>query len=123
MSKMTAYQFTKYQNDRTHLLKAKGYDIDTVAFMIDYNNPGKNYFRDTAEYEDAKDVFYEVTSSCDKDEAIHWMQYFMLNAIAYGYTKDLNWRTYFMAAYDIFISLTDGKYTASDKQAKFAQTC
>ena len=57
-------------------------------------------------YLDAKDWFIETTMSCDQSEAIRWMQYYMSNAIAYGIqTKDLDWRTKFLAAYDLFNSL------------------
>ena len=102
---MNAYEFTRFEADKVNTLKAKGYDIDTVAYLIDYNNPDKNYFRDTKEYQEAQDVFYELTMSCNLKERIGWMKRWMLNAIAYGFSKDLNWRAFFMAAYDIHSNL------------------
>jgi hypothetical protein len=58
---MTAYEFTRFEADRTHLLKVKGYDIDTIAFQIDYSNPGKDCFRDTKEYAEHEMTFRDVT--------------------------------------------------------------
>ena len=103
---MTAYEFTRFDADITHTLKAKGYDVDVVAMQIDRSNPGKECFRNTSEYKDANDTFIELTMSCEKSEAIWWMGRWMLNAMAYGrQMKDLNWMAFFMAAYDIRKSL------------------
>lgn len=121
---MNAYEFTRFEADRTYRLKAQGYDIDVVAMQIDYNNPDKNYFRGTDEYEEAKHMFIEVTMSCNQQECIQWMEYFMLNAIAYGLdVRELNWRAYFMAAYDLYNSLSGREYRQkqTEEMLRFTQ--
>lgn len=103
---MTAYQFTRFEADRVHTLKARGFDIDIIKMQIGLSNPNKNFFRNTKEYKDAQNTYYDLTMSCSKEEAIEWMCRWMLNAIAYAsQTKDLNWRVFFMAAYDIHAAL------------------
>ena len=103
---MTAYEFTRFEADRTYLLKAKGYDIDVIAMKIDLANLSRNCFRDTVEYANAQDVFYDLTMSCNDKEALRWLGHWMLNAIAYAsQTKDLDWRIFFIAAYDIYNSI------------------
>lgn len=98
---MTGYEFTRFESDFTSKQKASSYDAGTVAFQIKQSNPGVD-FKNDPDYKDAKDWFIETTMSCDRDEAINWMNYYMANAIAYGIqTKNLDWRTKFLAAYDI----------------------
>lgn len=120
---MTGYEFTRFDADFTSNMKARAYDASTVAFQIEYNNPGIN-FREDEDYKDAEHWFIDSTMSCDEDEAINWMKYYMVNAIAYGIqTKNLDWRTKFLAAWDIFNDLTKGGYAMSKEQAKFLQRC
>lgn len=120
---MTGYEFTRFEANFMSKQKAQCYDASTVAFQIEYNNPTID-FRNDADYEDAKNWFIDTTMSCDKKEAINWMTYYMANAIAYGIeTKNLDWRTKFLAAWDLFNSLTKGHYAMNNKQAKFLQTC
>ncbi len=120
---MTGYEFTRFEADFTSKTKSQAYDASTVAFQIGYNNPGVD-FRQDSDYADAKDWFCDSTMSCDKKEAINWMKYYMANAIAYGIqTKNLDWRTKFLAAWDLFNELTDGVYAISDKAARFIQNC
>lgn len=104
---MTGYEFTRFEANFTTKLKIKNFafDIKAVEFHIDYNS--REDLRKTADYEDAKFWFIETTSSCIKEEAINWMSYYMMNAVAYGMeTKNLDWRTKYLAAYDLFMSLT-----------------
>ena len=120
---MTGYEFTRFESDFTSKAKAQAYDAGTVAHLISYNNPGVD-FRSEADYKDAKNWFIETTMSCTEKEAIGWMKYYMENAIAYGIqTKNKDWRTKFLAAYDLFNSLTKGRTAMSNRQAKFLQTC
>lgn len=121
---MNGYEFTRMENNFTKKMKkARCYEASVVAFQIDYNNPYNN-FREDDDYKDAKDWFIETTMSCNTSEAVDWMKYYMANAIAYGIvTKNLDWMTKFLAAYDLFVDLTDGEFTASDSELKFAQTC
>lgn len=108
MDDRKVYEFTKYQPSPQSLDKADGYDIETIALMIDINNPGMNSFRDTEDYKQAEHIFIEVTMSCTPKEAISWMQYFMVKSVAYGLQeKDLDWRILFMAAYDLYNSLIE----------------
>ena len=120
---MNGYEFTRFEADFTSNMKAQAYDAGTVAFQIEYNNPSID-FRQEADYKDAEHWFIETTMSCDEDEATNWMKYYMANAIAYGIqTKSLDWRTKFLAAYDLFISITGGRVAMSNRQARFMQNC
>ena len=104
---MTGYEFTRFEADFTAKTKARAYDANVVAMqaMRAFDLAGKNY-KGNEDYQDAKDWFLETTMSCDQHEAINWMKYYMANAIAYGIqTKNLDWRTKFLAAYDIFNGL------------------
>lgn len=104
---MNGYEFTRFEADFTAKRKAGSYNIDEVASKIKNSNPDVD-FRNTEDYKDAKYWFIETTMSCDEEEAINWMNYYMANAIAYGLeTKNLDWRTKFLAAYDLFNSLTE----------------
>lgn len=98
---MTGYEFTRFEADFTSQMKAQYYDTKTVAFQILHNEKNVD-LRKTDDYQDAKEWFIETTMSCDEAEAMQWMNYYMANAIAYGIqTKHLDWRTKFLAAYDI----------------------
>lgn len=103
---MTGHEFTRFEADFTAKMKAKKYyDAGTVAYLIEYTNPGVD-LQDSADYKDAKYWFVETTMSCTKEEALNWMGYYMANAIAYGIqTKNLDWRTKFLAAYDLYNKL------------------
>lgn len=105
---MTGYEFTRFEADFTSKMKAKKYyDVNMLAFLItsDYEKASVNYL-ELPDYSDAKGWFIDSTMSCDLDEAKQWMKYYMSNAIAYGIqTKNIDWQTKFMAAYDIFSSL------------------
>ena len=122
---MTGYEFTRFEADFTSKVKAQAYDAAVVAThaMKAFEQDGLDYKED-ADYVDAKDWFIDTTMSCDEKEAIGWMQYYMANAIAYGIqTKNLDWRTKFLAAWDLFNSITKGRYAMSQEQAAFLQAC
>lgn len=105
---MTGYEFTKFDADHTSKVKAQGYEACVVAMQCKqaYEKSGKTFWLES-DYQDAKDAMIDVTMSCDREEAIKWMKYFMANAIAYGIqTKSLDWRTKFLAAWDLFRGLT-----------------
>ena len=72
------------------------------------SNPEED-FRSNPEYKDAYYTFIELTMSCNKEEAIASMLYWMENAIAYGIvTKNVDWMDKFLAADDLFNSLCAG---------------
>lgn len=120
---MNGYEFTRFEADYTNKVKAGAYDASTVAFKIEYNNPGVD-FRTDADYIDASQWMIDSTMSCDLKEAINWMKYYMVNAIAYGIeTKNLDWRTKFLTAYDLFNKLTAGRSTRDSKFYKFQHVC
>lgn len=98
------YDWTRFEADYTSKVKAQAYDANIVAMKamrcfelkcIDYKEaPG---------YTDARETFLDLTMSCDREEAANWMNYWMSNAIAYGIqTKKMDWKTKFLAAYDLF---------------------
>ena len=104
---MTGYEFTRFESDFTDKVKAQAYVASEVALKAKqaFINAGKDY-KDDPDYKDATHWFIETTMSCDQEEAVNWMKYYMTNAIAYGIkTKNLDWRTKFLAAWDIFESL------------------
>ena len=103
---MTGYEFTRFEADFTASAKAQGYACDCkVIQMLCVKALGDN-FKNEPDYKDAQDWFIETTMACDKAEAMNWMKYYMTNAIAYGIeTKNLDWRTKFLAAYDLFNGL------------------
>ena len=122
---MTGYEFTRFEADFTSKVKARAYEASVVAMQAEraFGLAGKDY-KEEPDYIDAKHWFIETTMSCDEDEAINWMKYYMANAIAYGIeTKNLDWRTKFLAAWDLFVSLTGGRYAMSEAQARFNQIC
>ena len=102
--KMNGYEFTRFEADFTSKVKAQGYDCREVARQAAraWELRGKDYSLDP-DYEDARDWFIETTMSCNRSEALNWMKYYMANAIAYGImTKNLDWKTKFLAAWDLF---------------------
>lgn len=117
------YEWTRLDVDWQSKVKARAYEASVVAFKIEYSHKDTD-LRQEQEYTDAKDCFVELTMSCDKDEAIAWMKGWMEDAIAYGIsTKNRDWQHKFLAAYDLFNSLTEGRVAMSNEQAKFLQTC
>lgn len=100
---MTAYELTK--TDYTGKVKPQTYQANTLAFLLISNN--SKDLRAQPEYKEAEDIYYEVTGSCNMQEAKHWLNYFQANAIAYGIaTQDKKWGYYFLAAYDMSERLT-----------------
>lgn len=58
--------------------------------------------RTRSDYIGIQNSYYDVTMSCDPSEGTGWIEYFMLNAIAYGFkTLDKCWILYFLAAWDM----------------------
>jgi hypothetical protein len=103
---MNGYEFTRFNADFTSKVKAQAYDAGTVAFLIKYREKSSIVWNEEPDYKDAKHWFIETTMSCTHEESIEWMKYYMANAIAYGIqTKNLDWRTKFLAAWDIFNDL------------------
>jgi len=104
---MTGYDFTRFDSDFTDKVKVQAYEASEVAMKAKraLNKDGKDY-KDDPDYKDAKYWFIETTMTCVPEEARIWMEYYMTNAIAYGIkTKNLDWRTKFLAAWDIFETL------------------
>ena len=101
MKALSAYEFTRFDADFTAKEKTQYYDLRAVEFLIEYRAKGVD-LRKTDDYKECKDTFIELTMSGDLEEAISWMEYWMANAMAYGnQTRNLDWRTKFLAAYDI----------------------
>lgn len=125
---MSGYEFTKIEADFTNECwkKAQSYDIIEVARRIEHGFEllGEDG-RKSEDYEDAKYWFIETTMSCSKKEAVRWMEYYMVNAMAYGLkTMNLDWRTKFLAAYDLFLGLTAvERHAANNAFLKFQQVC
>lgn len=102
---MTAYEFTRFESDYTSKAKAGFYDANIIASLLEQRNSGKD-LRKQPEYKEADFVYFELTGSCDRQEAMSWMKYWMANAIAYGIqTGDTKWGYFFLAAYDLMQEL------------------
>jgi hypothetical protein len=103
---MTAYEFTKPQADFTSKVKKQSFEASVITLQIELAHKERNP-REDNHYIECKSIFYDVTDSCNKQEATNWMTYFMSNAIAYGIvTHARDWQYKFLAAYDIFNQLT-----------------
>lgn len=121
---MTAYEFTKIGMDFTGKVKPRCYDASVVAFQIEYGH-GANDPREEKEYHEAENIYLDLTMSCTREEAVSWMKYWMVNAIAYGIvTKSRDWQYKFLAAYDLWNEeLQPGPKALSTEQARFLQHC
>ena len=102
MKKLNGFEFTKIN----YLIRnidaqriAKDYPSSNIVYDIVRINPD---IRKDEDYIDATDWFMETTMSCNAEETIAWMGFYMANAIAYGMeTKNLDWKAKYVAAYDI----------------------
>lgn len=120
---MTAYEFTRFDADFTKKVKAQSYQANVVALQIELAHKTVDP-RQKAEYSEAKNIFIECTMSCNQKEAAGWMEYWAVNAIAYGLqTKAKDWQYKFLAAYDLWSELVPGPKAMSQQQAKFLQHC
>lgn len=97
---MNAYEFTKFEADYTSKIKAaKYYDANVLAWQV---KSSLGDWEKDADYIEATDAFIDVTMSCNAEERINWLEYFMSNAIAYGIqTKNRDWRGKYLAAYNL----------------------
>jgi hypothetical protein len=117
---MTAYEFTRFTADYTAKEVAKKYDLGTLEFLINYHSTEN--LRETPEYEEAKDIFYELTMSCNEAEAINWAKYWIMNAIAYGnQTKNKDWRQKFLAANDLYEYLLSQRCTGIHSKTNYQE--
>lgn len=103
---MTAYEFAnlRYSKQQVESVKSKYSSPSDIAEEIERNM--KINLRVQPKYEEAKDMFIELTMSCNTIEAKRWMTYWMLSAKVYGdLENDLDWRYFYLAAYDIYVEL------------------
>ena len=82
--------------DRWRTLNGKIFEARVLAFIIGDN------LRATDLYEEHHDLQIEFTMSCNRQEAIRWMETWMMEAVAAGLgVEDFNLRAKFLAAYDL----------------------
>ena len=82
--------------------KGTSYDLNTLAFLI-----GQGGIRENVKYAETRDDLLDKTMSCNKMEAVSWMKYYMQSVIYEGDgQKNLELRCKFLAAYDIYKSLS-----------------
>ena len=101
---MNAYEFTRIENDFTRRMDTSDVNIHWAAqkAIASFEQAEQNYTADP-DYIEARHVFIDTTMSCNQLEAVKWLEYYMANAIAYGVTtKNLDWKTKFLAAYDLW---------------------
>jgi hypothetical protein len=81
----------------------KEYDIHELAKALIKSPTVKN----SVYYEMHEHYQIELTSSCDKGEAVAWMKGWMVDAVALGDGKaNTNLRAMYLAAYETYMSLT-----------------
>lgn len=103
---MTAQEFIRLDYNVLELEKVKGKYSNPKAVAKQVESKMKINLREQVKYEESKDLFIELTMSCDKEEAKRWMTTWMLSAILYGINSgDLDWRYFFLASYDILESI------------------
>lgn len=101
---MNAYEFTRVENDFTRRMDTSDVNIHWAAqkAIASFEQDCKDYKQDP-DYIEARHMFIDTTMSCNQREAVQWLEYYMANAIAYGVTtKNLDWKTKFLAAYDLW---------------------
>ena len=116
MSKSATATTDKEERAMTIERAGRYYDINIVA-----SRAASIVTRGDADYQRIENLIYEFTSSCDRQEATSWMLYYMARAISYDgepimdeIHKDLclagnqsQVAAMFLAAYDIYKSLTE----------------
>lgn len=103
---MIGYDFVKKYNTQTREIPQ--YKMNELAKKVEMSfvKAGDSYQND--DYYDSQEWMMEVTSSCDKEEAIDWMKYFMDKAVIYGKKeKNKDWKTKYLAAYDMYCYLVE----------------
>ena len=84
----------------------KTYEAHKVVKAIDTPS-----LRNSREYKTAQSLIIDETMSCDRDEAINWMKFYMKDALRQGNgTKNEELRAEFLAAYDLYKSLSGKIY-------------
>ena len=79
--------------------RTQGYDARYLADLIADRTP---QIRESKEYKAQMNRIIDETMSCDRQEAIDWMDYYMAQAIKAGTgKKDMSLRCRFLAAYDL----------------------
>lgn len=108
---MTAYEFLNWTPSAEAYMKAteKRYS-DAPLLRTKIELAFKSDPRKFDDYKESKNLFIDVTMSGTIDEAICYMERLMVDAVAYGIeTKNKDWQTKFLAAYDILVSLCGTK--------------
>ena len=105
----TAYKFVKSEENRDYTPKGfNRYHRETVAAEIEWRNRGPNFdtdvLRRTSAYEEAEDLFYELTMSGSREEAMFCLRHWMDKAWAWQW-REKNWEIFFLAAYYIYKKL------------------
>lgn len=103
---MTIREFLDdYRPSLMACVKSMEYKAPDVAKRIMETTPG---IRETEDYGKTMDEYIDYTSSCDLGEAVSWMVHVGKSAIQYGLdTKNLDWKTKFIVAWDICHNLTE----------------
>ena len=96
-----------YRPSLESIVKSFKYVPKDVKARIEDTDPD---IRNGKDYEDVDFRAHELTMSCDREEAIEWMKHWSIDAICYGIeTKDLKWKSLFLATYDIYERLDGGR--------------
>lgn len=96
---MSPSEFFKYDAGIDALPKARKYDKEAIADKL----VKEEEIRKNTDYQQTMYWILKTATKFDQDEAIDWMNYYMEVAIAYGIeTKNLDWKTKFMACWDAY---------------------
>lgn len=84
-------------------------DADVIASKMS----NAEELRVTSDYEEVKDEYIELTMSCDEEEAMYQLKSFMETAIWQGLrggeVKNNRLRIEFLAAYDLYKHIEEGR--------------
>lgn len=97
---MTAFEFLTFQPTSHSRQRADSYE-QLICFMrIEKILP---QIREDSKYKQTYQILSTFTTALDRDKAVECLSGYKINAIAYGIeTKDLDWRIFFVAAYDLW---------------------
>lgn len=104
-----AHNLSKFDADHFVKTKASTYNVDIVALQL---TGGTTDHRKNPKYKIADNLYFDLTSSCTKQEAKNWAVYFISNSLAYGIQmQDMDWVYMFLAAYDLYKELNNDNTT------------
>ena len=108
---MTIFELLSSQEIDVNRASRYANPMHWIQFSITIKFSLPDYKQNEDYRESSRVLFDAIQNSGSRTNAIEWAKHFMVKAIAYGIqTKNLDWRTKFIAAYEIYTSLSKGEY-------------